>query len=149
MREEDLDLTEGLLRIPKTKTKTPRTIYLPDVLVKALLKMKKALADELDGGRRPGRPRTAPGVVWPSSTFSGSLRADGITQMLGHREKEAGVSLGAHAWRRKFAGDWLRKEGTEVGLMAYAGWSSTAMVARYAKDVAQEHAIEEARRMFA
>ena len=106
MREEDLDLTEGLLRIPMTKTKTPRTIYLPDVLVKALLKMKKALADELDGGRRPGRPRTAPGVVWPSSIFSGSLRADGVTQMLGHREKEAGISLGAHAWRRKFAGHW-------------------------------------------
>ena len=149
MREDDLDLTEGLLRIPKTKTKTPRTIYLPDPLVKALLKMRKAVAKELMGARRSFRPYSAPGVVWPSRGRDGNLTPDGISQLLKIREDEAGLSLGAHAWRRKFAGDWLRKEGTEVGLMAYAGWSSTAMVARYAKDVAQEHAIEEARRMFA
>ena len=136
---DDIDLVSETLHIPKTKTKSPRTVHLPDTLVKALLRWKKA--------------NPVPELQWPGATGNGGTTGrrntvDGITQMLKRRETAAGIEhLGAHAWRRKFAGDWIKAEGTEVGLMAYAGWSSTEMVARYTKSVAQENAINEAKRL--
>lgn len=131
---EDLDLATQRLVIPKTKTKSPRTVWLHDELVDALLRYKRV---------NPDRE-----FQWPSYVKGRAITAAGIGQMLSRREKQAGVKLGAHAWRRKFAGDWLSKGGTETGLMATAGWTSTKMVAHYAKSVAQKNAQAEQERLF-
>ena len=136
---EDIDLVSETLHIPKTKTKTPRIVHLPEPLIKALLQWK--------------RVNPVPTLQWPGATGQGGTTGkantpSGIGAMLKRREKQAlGHHLGAHAWRRRYAGNWIRNGGTEVGLMAYAGWSSTEMIARYTKSVAQENAINEAKRL--
>ena len=139
MRPEDLDLTAQRLVIPKTKTKAPRVVWLHDDVVDAMLRYRRVA------------PRDD--VMWPSGSGNGgvgigAIQPQGIGQMLARRERMAGIQLGAHAWRRKFAGDWIAKGGTEVGLMATAGWSSPAMIARYSKSVAQENAMAETQRLF-
>ena len=135
MKWEHVDLAKETLTIPKTKTRAPRTVWLHEHIITAMLKFKKL--------------SPSPEWCWPSYGFPGSpVTAEGIGQMVKRREKEAGLKLGTHAWRRKYAGDWLGAGGTESGLMATAGWSSTNMVAMYAKDVAQKNAQAEARRLF-
>lgn len=134
MAPSDVDLATQRLVIPKTKTKAPRTVWLHDDVVTALLRYRR-VAPKSD-------------LMWPSGTDKGGLRPGGIGQMLQRREQDAGLRLGAHSWRRKFAGDWLRAQGSEVGLMQAAGWSSTSMISRYAQSVKQEHSLEEAERLF-
>jgi integrase len=136
MKPEHLDLENQRLLIPKTKTKSPRPARLHDELVDAILRYQRVV------------PTRA--VMWPSASnrYLGAITAPGIGQMIKRREKAAGIKLGTHAWRRRMAGEWIARGGTETGLMAAAGWSSTAMVARYSKGVAQENAMAESERLF-
>lgn len=78
----------------------------------------------------------------------GSYSADGIDHRLRVRAAEAGVKdVHAHRFRHTFAHDWLAAEGQERDLMRLAGWTSTAMLARYGASAATQRAHDAKRKM--
>ena len=77
-----------------------------------------------------------------------ALNGDGIRQVLERRSRRAGIHVTAHQFRRRLAAKWLINGGSEVGLRSAAGWTSGAMVARYAALAAQQIAKVEHARIF-
>ena len=138
MKLTDLDLIGQRLKVPDTKTKTPREVYVPEKVVDALLRYLRSVeADRPEGVDE----------VWLGTHSFAPLSAGAISQMLRRRGADCGVDIGAHAFRRMMAGQWMAKGGSETGLMQQAGWRSTAMIMRYQKAVAQENALNEAQRL--
>lgn len=116
---DDVNLAEGFLIIRKSKT---------------------------------GRPRIAP--ISPSARHALrrliSRRKDGrvfemTTNAIRLRLQRLGIPS-AHAWRRGWAVESLRKGVSESSVRAVAGWSSGAMVARYTRALSGELAISEFQR---
>jgi site-specific recombinase XerD len=87
------------------------------------------------------RPKQGP--LW--ITRAGKrLSYRGMAATLRERADAAGVEgFHLHRFRHSAAVRWLRKGGTETGLMAQAGWSSRTMVARYAASAAEQVASDE------
>jgi integrase/recombinase XerD len=77
-----------------------------------------------------------------------NLTANGVTQMLRKKGLATGVDVRAHAFRRWHASRWLAAGGSETGLMADSGWTSSAMVGRYTRDAKEQNAQLEAARLF-
>ena len=72
------------------------------------------------------------------------LSYTGLRYALSQRAAAAGVSgFHLHRLRHTAATRWLRAGGSETGLMTHAGWSSIAMVDRYAKAASEQLAAEE------
>lgn len=70
----------------------------------------------------------------------------GLRHALARRATKAGIQdFHPHKMRHTCATRWLRRGGSEGGLMAVAGWSSRAMMDRYTAASASERAAEEAR----
>lgn len=70
----------------------------------------------------------------------------GLWVALRYRAGLAGIAdFHPHRLRHTGATRWLRKGGSEGGLMAVAGWSSREMIDRYTAATAAERAAEEAR----
>jgi site-specific recombinase XerD len=70
----------------------------------------------------------------------------GLNDTLRDRAKSAGVEgFHLHLMRHTAATRWLRAGGSEGGLMAIAGWSTRAMMDRYAGASAADRAAAEAR----
>ena len=77
-----------------------------------------------------------------------SFGYQGLAKALGERAEQAGVKgFHLHRLRHTMASQWLRRGGSEGGLMAVAGWSDRSMLDRYVADTANDRAIEEARRL--
>lgn len=71
----------------------------------------------------------------------GALKVDGIDSMIERRCKQAGIDpINLHRFRHTFCHEWLANGGNEHDLARIVGWSSTQMVARYAKSAAAERA---------
>jgi integrase len=72
----------------------------------------------------------------------------GLDGALKARARIAGIEgFHAHLLRHTFATRWKAARGSDDGLMAVAGWSSRAMIDRYAGAAAAERAAEESRRL--
>lgn len=130
---EHLDLEGGWLTIPKTKSGRPRRIPLHPT--KAMAPLDRYL--RLRG--------TDDGPLFQSRTGK-RLLPNGVGQMIQRRSEQAGVEFSSHDARRMLATTWLlgtdnadgtRTPGSETGLMAVAGWSSTKLCARYARGAAE------------
>jgi site-specific recombinase XerD len=89
-----------------------------------------ALLDRyLRARRQSGYPRE--GALW-LNRFGDRLGYMGMVQTLKHRADDAGVKgFHLHRLRHSAAVRWMHSGGSQVGLMAQAGWSSPTMVGRY------------------
>ena len=78
----------------------------------------------------------------------GPLGDDGVDAVLRRLADRAGVEgFHAHRLRHTFAHRWLAAGGQERTLMTVAGWSSPAMLARYGNSLAEQRAMDEAKRL--
>lgn len=79
---------------------------------------------------------------------SGRFGYQGVAQALGKRAKAAGVQgFHIHRIRHTWASNLLRDGASEGTVKTLAGWASSAMLAVYTHDTAQERAVEEFRRL--
>jgi integrase len=113
------------------------------------VKFSPGCAAVLDGycraRRRAGHP-VYEGPLWVSNR--GRLSYTGLVSTLKGRARVAGVKgFHVHRTRHTAAVRWLKAGGTETGLRAQAGWTSNAMIARYAKSASEQLAGEEFNRL--
>jgi integrase len=139
----DIDLASGWVTLPRTKNREPRVARLDKEAQRALRRYWNALEDWEFKNRRDPIER-----VWVSTSRRCGLTGNGIGQMLHRRAIQAGLDLTAHAFRRGFAVEWLRRGGSETYLRKIAGWKSPRMVGVYVAMVEQEQALNEHERLF-
>jgi integrase/recombinase XerD len=135
LRVSDVDVDLGTILIRNGKGGRSRTAFLDSQSRRALTKWfshSGINGDDALWRSQRGRP----------------LNGDGIRQVLARRSHRAGVHVTAHQFRRRLAAKWLLSGGSEVGLRSAAGWTSGAMVARYAALAAQQIAKVEHQRIF-
>jgi integrase len=135
---DDVDIVEGTIEIRQSKAGRPRIAAMDE-------RARRAMAAWLD--ERAFRRPTHDGV-WLKE-HGGQLKSSGIKMALRRVSDRSGVEFSSHDARRAFAVAWLTMGGSETGLMAVCGWSSTAMIARYVRERQTVLAVEEARRLFA
>lgn len=69
------------------------------------------------------------------------MNGNGLRQILRKRCRQAGIpELHPHQLRHAFAHRWLSSGRSETGLMKLAGWSTPAMLRRYASALADDRA---------
>jgi integrase len=77
-----------------------------------------------------------------------ALGYNGIDQALKQRARAAGVEgFHLHRLRHSMAVNWMSGGGSQVTLMAQAGWSSQTMVGKYVKAANERLAAEEFKRL--
>ena len=135
LRVSDLDLDIGTALIRNGKGGRSRTAFLDTESRRALTKW--VLHAEISGHD----------PLWRGQRGN-ALNGDGIRQVLERRSRRAGIHVTSHQFRRRLAAKWLINGGSEVGLRSAAGWTSGAMVARYAALAAQQIAQIEHTRIF-
>lgn len=78
----------------------------------------------------------------------GALGYDGLAYAMEQRAIAAGVEgFHLHRLRHTLAHRWMAAGGSELGLQDIAGWTSSAMIARYGASARAERAAAEARRL--
>lgn len=76
------------------------------------------------------------------------LGYNAIDQSLRQRAASAGVEgFHLHRLRHSMAVNWMERGGSQIGLMAQAGWNSPTMVGRYVKAANERLAAEEFKRL--
>lgn len=85
-------------------------------------------------------------ALWLSER--GTLKYDGLAYAMEQRAQAAGIEgFHLHRLRHTLAHRWMAAGGSELGLQDIAGWSSSAMIARYGASARAERAAAEARRL--
>jgi site-specific recombinase XerD len=131
----DLDLDACLVTVTRGKGgKSRRPRFSPATA---------AHIDRYLRARRKAVRHPAQGPLWISSQ-SVRLSYSGLTSTLKRRAADAGVAdFHVHRLRHSAAVRWMAAGGSQVGLMAHAGWSDPAMVHRYVKAASERLAAEE------
>jgi integrase len=144
MRWEDIDFSESVLSIPKTKSRKHREVYLSRDAIRALRRYESVLDDFL---LRTGRMIEEHPWVWVSRTGA-MLQPDAITKLVSKHSRGAEIDVTPQSFRRGFAMHWLRQGGSQTYLEKQAGWrAGSPMVARYVQAYAQEESLAEARKI--
>ena len=131
-----VDLARGRVRIVATtaKGRKERTAALDDRTIDALEKYLRA---------RKQHPHAAEPWLWLGTR--GRLTESGIAQAVRRRGQLAGIAgLHPHELRHAWMHHMDRAGASRETLMALGGWSSDAMLRRYASSTANERAIEHA-----
>lgn len=121
-----VDLADNSIYFPESKSRK-RRVELSPRAAKALRRWVRQRGD-------------LPGSLWATKDAYGLMRRV-IAKYSEH-------STSPHAFRRRFAVDWMTKGGSETNLMANAGWHSTDMIALYTEDAKEDLARAEMREMF-
>ena len=132
----DIDLARGRVTISAmtAKGRKERTTAIDDRTIDALEKYLRA---------RKQHPHAAESWLWLGSR--GRLTDSGIAQVVRRRGQLAGIAgLHPHELRHAWMHHMDRAGASRETLMAIGGWSSDAMLRRYASSTANERAIEHA-----
>jgi site-specific recombinase XerD len=133
---DDVDLTRGEIRL-HGKGDRYRVVAVGPATTRAL--------DRYLRERRRHR-YSASDALW--LTQRGAISRDGVDHLLRIRAALAGLQgFHGHLLRHALAHRWLAAGGSELGLQKVAGWSSDAMLRRYASSTAEARARDEARRL--
>jgi site-specific recombinase XerD len=136
LKLEDIDLRTGTATC-LGKGRKVRTVALGVKTVEALDRYLRVRR----GHRYAHRPE-----LWLGR--QGRMTPDGLSEAVKLRAGRAGVKgVHPHRFRHTVAHNWLDQGGSETGLMSNNGWSSSAMVRRYAKSTQSTRAQAEARRL--
>ena len=135
LKVEDVDLKLARLKV---LGKGGRERYIP-----LGRKARQALDDYL------WTRRTHPYVEFPELWLGpkGPLTPSGVYQGLKKRAARLGYKVRPHAFRHTFSHHFLANGGNEHALAHLNGWTSTQMVARYAKSTQGERARQEHKRL--
>lgn len=134
----DVDAVKGAAVVRRGKGGRGRTVPFGPQAAKAIDRYLRV--------RRLHRLADGP-ALWLGDRGRG-LAYNGLYWALGQRAEAAGIEgFHPHMLRHTMADRWHDAGGSEVGLMAVAGWSSPAMLQRYGKANRERRAIEEARRL--
>jgi integrase len=139
LRMDDVDLDSQTLVVRKSKTGRSRRVPFDSRALQHLLRYL---------GRREVYPATskAPEALWVGKR--GPLSSDGLRSVIERRRREAGVTISAHSFRRGMAARALRAGVSGPSTSTLLGWQpGSTMLSRYVRGVAQELAIDEARRL--
>lgn len=137
LRISDVDLNRGLAVIQRGKGGKGRVVPFGPQTTQAL--------DRYIRARRPHRLADTGQLFLGADNWRPFAYA-GLRYALVRRATKAGIQdFRPHKMRHTCATRWLRRGGSEGGLMAVAGWSSRAMMDRYTAASASERAAEEAR----
>jgi site-specific recombinase XerD len=120
---DDFDRTTGRVMLRNTKGRVPRTEVLSP-------KSVVALAAYLRQRPKYARARST-SALWVGAR--GPLTPSGVRQIVRKRAEAAGIpGVHPHMFRHAYADAHLKAGGEETTLMSALGWSSRAMVQRYA-----------------
>lgn len=135
---EDVSLREGSALIRRGKGGKSRRVPFGPNTARAI--------DRYLRKRRAHRLADSP-KLWLGDRGKG-FGYDGMLVALQRRAEAAGIEgFHPHRLRHTFASRWLRRKGSESGLMSVAGWGDRRMLDRYTEYERAERAAEEARRL--
>lgn len=136
MEMGDVSLKEGKALIRRGKGGKARTVPFGPNTARAI--------DRYLRKRRAHRLADSP-KLWLGDRGKG-FGYDGMLVALQRRAEAAGIDdFHPHRLRHTFASRWLRRRGSESGLMSVAGWADRRMLDRYTEYERSERAAEEAR----
>ncbi|MDI3331754.1 MAG: tyrosine-type recombinase/integrase [Micrococcus sp.] len=135
---EDVDLIRGTVIVRRGKGGKGRVVPIGPQTARAMDRYR----------RQRARHRLAhlPGF-WLGDRGKG-FTYDALHKALGERANAAGITgFHPHLLRHTAAHRWLSAGGSELGLMAVAGWERPDMLQRYTRARATDRAIDEARNL--
>lgn len=138
LQSDDIDLSGGLVTVRRGKGGKGRVVPFSPQTGVAIDRYLRA---------RRGHLREDSPLLFLGERGKG-FSYDGLHKGLKNRASQAGIDrFHPHLLRHTAATRWLRRGGSEQGLMAVAGWTRHDMLDRYTAASASERAATEARKL--